>query len=80
MKIHVLCTKEELGKIDEIQEALSRAMKPLSDLGLKGEITIEEDWKCPACGERSIDGMAVEHKDGCTYCAERVEKMLKAEE
>ena len=42
MKIHVICTKEELKKLDEIQEALSRAMKPLSDLGFKGEITIEE--------------------------------------
>lgn len=42
MKIHVICTKEELEKTDEIQEALSRAMKPLTNLGFKGEITIEE--------------------------------------
>lgn len=42
MKIRVLCSKEELEKTDEIQEALSRAMKPLTQLGFKGEITIEE--------------------------------------
>lgn len=42
MKIHVLCSKEELKRTDEIQEALSYAMKPLTDLGFKGKISIEE--------------------------------------
>lgn len=35
------------------------------------------NWKCPICGEGSINGMAVEHKDGCDYCEEKIKRMLK---
>ena len=32
------------------------------------------NWKCPVCGEGSINSTAVEHKPNCDYCANRMMK------
>jgi len=43
MRVKILCNKEELARMDDIQEIFNESMYKLVELGLKGNITIEKD-------------------------------------
>lgn len=59
-----------LGNIYETPECMMIAYRT----GTNTLLPENPDWKCPVCGEGSINGMAVEHKPGCNYCTERMTK------